>query len=60
MKRNIVTIGNYYGCLQIKMDDDGFGYWGIGDWSGMNWEIIPDDLFDALNRYADKIEGEEE
>lgn len=58
MKR-YMTIGNYYGCLQIKIDD-GLCYWGIGDWSGMNWEIIPDGLFDALNEYADEIEGEEE
>ena len=56
MIKDIVTIGNFYGCLQIKIED-GLCYWGIEDWSGMDWEIIPDDLFDALNRYADEIEN---
>ena len=58
MKRDIRTISNFYGCLQIKIEY-GLCYWGLGDWSGqMNWERIPDGLFVALNEYADEIEGD--
>ena len=56
--RYIGSIGNYYGCLEVKKEDGKF-YWGIEDWSGIGWEEIPKNLFNELNAFEDQREMEE-
>ena len=50
----IGTIGNYYGGLSIKEEDDKY-YWGIEDWDGTYWVEIPKYLYDTLVQYQKSI-----
>ena len=50
---DVGSIGNYYGSLSVKVDN-GQAYWSIENWSGHDWEKIPDYLYFALV----KFEGE--
>lgn len=44
MKKEIDCIGNYYGCLNVKIED-GTYYWGIENYDGIGWEEIPKSLY---------------
>lgn len=46
----IGEIGNYYGQLEIRKDNDKY-YWGIENWNGIYWEEIPKSLFSALVKF---------
>lgn len=48
-KIEIEGIGNYYGGLNVK--EDGLFYWGIENHNGINWERIPESLYDAIVQY---------
>jgi hypothetical protein len=43
----IGTIGNYYGGLRVKTENDKF-FWGIENWDGTTWEEISERLFNTL------------
>jgi|GEM_PF-2444455 len=51
--RRIGTIGNYYGCLELKRAE-GQSYWNIENWNGPHWQAIPDYLATALARFQDE------
>lgn len=51
-ERDVGEIGNYYGGLAVKAENDKF-YWGIENWDGTFWEEIPESLFSELNKYQD-------
>ena len=53
--RNIGGIGNYYGCLTVREENDNC-YWSIECYNGHDWEEIPRSLFDALNEFQDSRE----
>ena len=46
----IGKIGNYYGGLNVKAEEDRF-YWSIEDWDGHSWEEIPEALYRALLKF---------
>lgn len=46
----IGDIGNYYGGLWIKTNEDGF-YWGIENYDGIHWEEIPEKLYNELMEF---------
>ena len=43
-------IYNYYGNLNVKVEE-GRAYWSIEDYSGFEWQEIPDYLYEALVRF---------
>ena len=45
--QSIGGIGNYYGGLNIKQEEDKY-YWSIENWDGHYWEEIPKNLYDML------------
>lgn len=47
----IGAIGNYYGGLMIRRDEDGKCFWGIEDVYSTLWEEIPSSLYDALRLF---------
>jgi hypothetical protein len=49
---NIGSIGNYYGGLLIKTEDDKY-YWGIESYSRIDWEEIPKHLYLSLLEYEE-------
>ena len=49
-EKSIGTIGNYYGGLSVKTENDMF-YWSIEDWDGESWEEITKELYDALIKF---------
>ncbi len=51
--RRIGTIGNCYGCLEVKQEGSCF-YWAIDCQSGYYWEQIPEYLYTTLNRFQDE------
>ena len=53
-ERDIGAIGNYYGGLTVKTENNKF-YWGIENWDGTLWEEIPESLFNELNVYLSLI-----
>lgn len=53
---NIGTIGNYYGGLAVKEENDKY-YWGIEDWDGTYFEEIPEYLYDALLQYQKGLDS---
>lgn len=53
MKRDIGNIGNYYGCLEVKVENERY-FWGIENWDGTHWEEIPKYLYDALIKFEDE------
>jgi hypothetical protein len=52
--RQIGTIGNYYGSLFVKKDDDGRCWWSIENYDGNDWEQIPQSLYDELMKFEDQ------
>lgn len=48
----IGTIGNYYGCLEVK-EEGGKCFWGIENWDGTQWERIPRYLYRELVRFEE-------
>jgi hypothetical protein len=50
--REIGSIGNYYGGLYVKNENDKY-YWSIENWDGMDWEEIPESLYDELVKFED-------
>jgi hypothetical protein len=46
----IGEIENYYGGLHIKKENDKF-WWAIENYTGFNWEEIPEYLYNALMRF---------
>ena len=62
VERDIGSIGNYYGCLAVKVEGGRF-FWSIENYDGHNWEEIPKFLFDALIRFDEgdaALKGEAE
>ena len=54
--KRIGKTGNHYGGVFIK-EEDGRFYWGVENWDhALNWEEIPDYLYNALNRYQDELD----
>lgn len=51
--KSIGTIGNYYGCLSLRKNGNKFE-WSIKNYSGDDWDEIPDYLFQALTRFEDE------
>ena len=49
-RTRIGEIGNYYGSLEVFADDNKY-YWGIENWSGTNWEEIPESLYLELIKF---------
>lgn len=49
----IGNIGNYYGGLNIKKDDDKY-YWSIENYDGDDWEEIPESLYNELVKFENK------
>lgn len=47
------TIGNYYGCLEIK-ESGGKYYWSIENYDGHDWEEIPKSLYKQLREFERK------
>lgn len=52
MERGIGTIGNYYGGLSVK-EEAGRFYWSIENYSGDDWEEIPESLYRELMAFQD-------
>lgn len=46
----ITSIGNYYGHLNIKKDNDIY-YWGIENWNGIHWEEISKSLYNTIKKH---------
>lgn len=57
-ERDIGSIGNYYGCLSVKVDDGKF-YWGIENWDGTWWEEILKSLYDELIKFEESADQEQ-
>lgn len=53
--RKIGNIGNYYGCLEVKEENDKY-YWCIEDWERAYWEEIPKSLYDELIKFEESKE----
>ena len=53
METSIGGIGNYYGDLLVKKENDKF-YWGIENWNGTYWEEIPKKLYNCLIEYENE------
>lgn len=51
--KQIGSIGNYYGCLEVKQDGDKY-YWSAEDWDGHDWEEIPEYLYRALVKFEEE------
>ena len=47
---DIKGIGNYYGCLSVKVEG-GVPYWSIENWDGHHWDEIPDNLYLELIKH---------
>jgi hypothetical protein len=50
MEQEIGDIGNHYGGLSAKKEDDKF-YWSIRDYDGHEWSEIPEYLYMTLVQY---------
>lgn len=50
MSKTIGEIGNYYGGLKVK-EENGKLYWGIKNYDGTEWEVIPKYLYNALLKF---------
>lgn len=50
--KSIGDIGNYYGCLEVKVEN-GVSYWSIENWNGHGWEEIPSSLYKELIKFED-------
>ena len=51
--KSIGNIGNHYGNLIVKKEGEKY-YWGIPDYSGTDYEEIPESLYNALNEFEDE------
>jgi hypothetical protein len=51
--RQIGTIGNYYGELEVKTKDGKY-FWSIDNWNGHDWEEITKELYDALIEFENQ------
>jgi hypothetical protein len=49
-RQEIGTIGNYYGGLSVKTEDNKC-YWSIENYDGRFWTEIPESLYRALVEY---------
>ena len=58
-RRDIGTIGNYYGGLIVYRDEDGVCWWGIENYNGTAWEAISLELFAELNSHQDTLDNKE-
>ena len=50
IEKQIGTIGNYYGGLTVKMEDEKY-YWSSENYDGHNWQEIPKKLYQELLRF---------
>ncbi len=53
METRIGTIGNYYGCLYVKKNINGF-WWGIENHDGTEWQKITEELYNNLILFEEK------
>jgi len=49
-----VNVGNYYGCLNVKVVDGQY-YWCVENWDGKHWEPISAELGAVLVKNAEDI-----
>jgi hypothetical protein len=49
-EQDIGDIGNYYGCLTVR-NNDGVYQWSIENYSGHNWQDIPESLYLELVKF---------
>ena len=49
----IGCIGNYYGNLEVK-EGGGLYYWTIENYEGIDWEEIPESLYNELVKFEDR------
>jgi len=52
---NIGLIGNYYGGLEVKQEENKF-FWGIDNFDGCYFEEIPQYLYIALIKFEQESE----
>ena len=50
----IGTIGNYYGSLYVTTDGGKF-FWSIENYSGNDWEEIPESLYNELVKFQESL-----
>ena len=50
------NIGNYYGCLSVKSENNKY-YWSIENYDGHDYEEIPHSLYVELVKYKDRNAG---
>jgi len=53
MITEIDSIGNYYGCLNIKEENNKF-FWGIENYDGIEYEEIPESLYKEIWNFNNK------
>lgn len=53
MEFGVGNIGNYYGGLVVKSENDKY-YWSITNYNGDSWEEIPEYLYDALVAFSEE------
>ena len=58
VSRDIGEIGNHYGCLSVK-EEDGEFFWSIEDWSGEDYQPIPESLYRELMKHQDELEAKQ-
>jgi len=53
-EREIGTIGNFYGGLNVKAEGGKF-FWSIENYDGNHWEEISEHLYRALITHDDEV-----
>ena len=53
----IGTIGNYYGSLYVTTDGGKF-FWSIENYSGNDWEEIPESLYNELVKFQESLKNQ--
>jgi len=49
-QEGIGGIGNYYGGLEVRKEQDSY-YWCIPNYDGEDWDEIPKSLYDELIKH---------
>lgn len=60
METEVGGIGNSYGGLSIKQEEDGTKWWGIENYNGIRWEQIPSNLYNSLLNYSKQYKNQQE
>ena len=57
-QQGIGLIGNYYGGVEV-CEKDGQFYWGVENFDGIEWEEIPESLYDELIKFEKENPNDE-